>query len=146
MSNEFKKLSDVDVLEELSENTHVIVEDGGKLKRYSAATVGGTSTPTIFRTISQWVGGDEDGWYETVTTCNKTYDECLEEYNNNIFNAFVNDGAHEENVTTYMGVLQYANEDGTLRYYVRDQIYGYLEGYIDYFPDGTIQTGTHWGE
>ena len=37
MSNEFKKLTEVEVLEELSENAHVIVEDGDNMRRFPAA-------------------------------------------------------------------------------------------------------------
>ena len=48
MSYEFKKISEVEVLETVSDEAHVLVEEDGAVKRVPKTEVGGSASQTIY--------------------------------------------------------------------------------------------------
>jgi hypothetical protein len=78
----YKTANQLPVLEEVTETTYALVEDGGALKRVSGELLGGKSnccvisvdkTNAIPKPMSA-EGSDEDG---TIYTCNMDYDELM---------------------------------------------------------------------
>ena len=133
MVNEFKKLSEVNVLEELSENAHLIVEDGEKIKRYPATSLRNTTTSATIFTKDYDPENDE-----YFCSCNKTFLECLEDYNNCNFNVFVkgalSSGYHALLCCDYEG---YDDVIGNLVYRFWDPGYG-ASAIVTFCEDGTI--------
>lgn len=133
MSNEFKKLAEVDVLDELSENAHVIVEDGGVTRRYTASGIGGSVSATIFTKDYDSEAG------EYVCTCNKTYEQCVDDYNNGNLIVFVkgvlSSGYHAALTLEYQGYTGYA---GPMFYRFWDPSYQ-AQAMVYYYADGTIE-------
>lgn len=81
MAYDFKKLADVEALTEVPEGATVLAEVGGQVKRIPGEGLGGGGFTVVF-TITE----DEDSGERTVT-CDKTFEECLEAFNNVTINA-----------------------------------------------------------
>lgn len=68
---EFKKLSEVEQIETVSDNATVLVEDGGEIKRVPKSEVGGAVAAVI-----DLVGADENG---PIFSCNTVTFEAMKE-------------------------------------------------------------------
>ena len=71
---EFKKLSEVDLLETSSDNTTVLVEDGGEIKRVPKKEVGGAGGYVVTLTQDSIMETSLSGNYP-VAMCSINYDE-----------------------------------------------------------------------
>lgn len=67
---EFKKLSEVELLETASDNATVLVEEGGEIKRVAKSEVGGAGG--YFLTLSE--SNCEIDWGNYDVLCNENYD------------------------------------------------------------------------
>lgn len=65
---EFKKLSEVEQIESVSDNATVLVEDGGEIKRVSKSAVGGAGGYVI-KLSESYIN------YDSLYTINENYDE-----------------------------------------------------------------------
>lgn len=73
MAYEFKKLSDVDKIEKVSDNANVLIEEDGVIKKAPKSQVGGGGDSTYYVII------DEDG---KVTAPEGFYDILVEKFTN----------------------------------------------------------------
>lgn len=84
MAYEFKRLSDVDFVENATDVANILIEDQGVIKRVPKATIGGNNNNSIVVTIPYQTSKPEAP--QTVdssdiisgATCNKTYSEVLQ--------------------------------------------------------------------
>lgn len=84
---EFKKLSEVEQLEAVSENASVLVEEDGDIKRVPASAVGGSGGGSDNRIIFHMFHQEEQ---DTLFECNKTYDELWDLYDAQNYEALSN--------------------------------------------------------
>lgn len=71
MSYEFKRLSDVESVETISEVTNVLVEDGGVIKKVPSSEVGGGSITTFYfvsGSTTLWLNPDDVGTDNGIVT------------------------------------------------------------------------------
>ena len=47
---DFKKLSEVDLVEEVSNTANILIEEGGQIKRFSKTKVGGAGSDSVIKT------------------------------------------------------------------------------------------------
>lgn len=84
MAYEFKRLSDVDFVENATDVANILIEDQGVIKRVPKATVGGNNNNSIVITIPFQTSAPEapqavdSSDFISGATCNKTYPEVLQ--------------------------------------------------------------------
>lgn len=96
----YKTADKLPILEEVTETTYALVEDGGALKRVSGELLGGKSSCCVINVDKTNVpaaeGTGDDG---TIYTCNMTYDELMEALQNKTLVGF--------SVNVYSGTQMY---------------------------------------
>lgn len=132
----YKTADKLPILEEVTENTYALVEDGGALKRVPGSMLGGSAGSGNVCVITEhMVDGNSDN---STYTCNMTYDELRTALENRTLSGF--------NIIVYYAIffgVYIFNElrlDGdiiqiTWRRPYSDNIYG-----VYYCPDDTITT------
>ena len=127
MSYEFKKLSEVDAVESISESASVLVENSGSIVRYPASAIGGGSGFDI-------VIGPNDT-YETTETF---------KFYSGDFNTLYNKLESMQPVTIYFCYYEnYAMRTDLVRDIVPDSeqckiYFRNLEWYLNTYPDNSI--------
>ena len=80
----YKTANNLPIMEEVTESTYALVEENGTLKRVSGENLGGKSNYCVI-TIEQTAvmeSGVENTDNGVTYTCNMTYDELVEAFNN----------------------------------------------------------------
>lgn len=96
---EYKTADKLPVLEEVTENTFALVEDGGSLKRVSGSNLGGKSNCCVINIEQPEVMDSEASTSPATYTCNMTYDELIEALQNKTLVGF--------SVNIYSGTQMY---------------------------------------
>lgn len=78
----YKTADKLPILEEVTETTYALVEDGGALKRVSGELLGGKSNCCVITIDRGAVTPSEVVESPTTYTCNMTYDELMEALQN----------------------------------------------------------------
>ena len=95
---EYKTADRLPILEEVTETTYALVEDGGSLKRVSGSNLGGKSNCCVINIDQGESSAPSDASTSSTTyTCNMTYAELMEALQNKTLVSFV--------VNTYAGTM-----------------------------------------
>ena len=127
---EYKTADKLPILEEVTETTYALVEDGGSLKRVSGSNLGGNSNCFVINIEQAEVSPAEASTSPTAYTCNMTYNELMEALQNktlvgfsvNVYSGTQMYGGYVSGIyfgTDAPGIMieySYQNGDGTLQF------------------------------
>lgn len=138
----YKTADKLPILEEVTETTYALVEDGGALKRVSGELLGGKSNCCVIsidysnaQMESDVENTDPQG---VVYTCNMTYDELLQAIQDKTLNGFhIYEYAPNTVRITYANKIYFENDYLDIWY---DSYYG--TGNINFSSDNTFAAGS----